>query len=285
MAARICVLFCSLLLLPWMLLSQTTAAQAEQALRARVTEFLQYHVEGNFRKAYDMVADDTKDNYFNTGKIQLKSFSVDKIEFTDSTFTKAKVTATMSKTIMVVGQELPSTMPYTITWKIENGKWVWYNEVKDAGPPMTLASIGNLLTPPAAIPAPTPVPGIDKSPDGLPKNLDDKALAEAARNILQQVSVDKNEVTLASDKSSDAKVIVHNGMGGAVQLEVNAPPVPGFTAKLEQPLVKAAGDTPVVFHFEPGDAPAARRDPIQVQLMVQPLNQVFTIRVNFAASK
>ena len=51
--------------------------QAESALRARVTEFLQYHVDGNFRKAYDMVAEDTKDEYFNSGKAQLESFKID----------------------------------------------------------------------------------------------------------------------------------------------------------------------------------------------------------------
>src|SRR5579864_740686 len=45
----------------------------EDALRARVTEFFQYHVDGNFRKAYDMVAEDTKDFYFKALKIQFKS--------------------------------------------------------------------------------------------------------------------------------------------------------------------------------------------------------------------
>ena len=73
---------------------QTPPAEAEQALRARVTEFLQYHVDGNFRKAYDMVAEDTKDDYFNSGKVQLKGFKIDDVKFTDD-FTKATVTATI----------------------------------------------------------------------------------------------------------------------------------------------------------------------------------------------
>ena len=86
---------------------QTPAEAADQALRARVTEFLQYHVDGNFRKAYDMVADDTKEEYFNSGKSQLQSFKIDDIKFTDN-FTKATVTATMSKMVAVVGQALPA---------------------------------------------------------------------------------------------------------------------------------------------------------------------------------
>ena len=110
-----------------------------------------------------------------------------------------------------------------------------------------------------------------------------KTIAAAAQSILQQVGVDKKEVTLATDRPSEDKVVFHNGMTGSVQLELSAPEVPGFTAKLEQSNVRAGGDVPVVFHYEPGD-PAARRDPITVQLVVQPLNQAFAIRVNFAAA-
>jgi len=40
----------------------------------------------------------------------------------------------------------------------------------------------------------------------------------------------------------------------------------------------------VVFRYEPGDQ-SGRRDPVNVLLTVQPLNQPFPIRVNFAASK
>ena len=111
---------------------------------------------------------------------------------------------------------------------------------------------------------------------------DDKTVAAAAQSILQQVSVDKKVITLAADKPSEEKVVFHNGMTGSVQLELTAPEIPGFSVKLEQAIVRAAGDVPVVFRYEPGD-PAGRRDPINVRLTVQPLNQVFVIRVNFAA--
>src|SRR5580658_6041018 len=50
--------------------------EVEQALRARVTEFFQFHVEGNFRAAYGMIAEDTKEYYFNTpmGDLTVESF-------------------------------------------------------------------------------------------------------------------------------------------------------------------------------------------------------------------
>jgi hypothetical protein len=275
MTARIASIAVFTVSLPLLALAQAAPPEVDQALRARVTEFLQYHVDGNFRKAYEMVAEDTKDNYFTAGKVQLLGFKIDAVKFTDN-FTRASVTATMSKTMSVAGQDFTMATPSTTTWKIENGKWVWYSDVPDVRTtPMTPAS--------ATLPATGAAPkSADNSNGGLPKDFNEQTLADAARSILQQIIVDKREITLAADQPSEQKVMIHNGMSGAVQLELSAPEVPGFTAKLEQSMLKAAGDAAIVFRYEPG-TPAARRNPIDVQLGVQPLNQIFTIRVNFPA--
>ena len=247
--------------------------EVEQALRARVTEFLQYHVDGNFRKAYDMVAEDTKDDYFASGKVQLKGFQINDVRFTDN-FTKAEVSGTISKTFSVAGQDMPVTVPSTTTWKVENGKWVWYKEAQET----RMTPMGpSLAGAPGTAP---PLRPFDAA--GLPPKLDDKAVAAAGESILQQVSVDKKVITLATDKPSEERVVFHNGMTGSVQLELTAPEIPGFSAKIEQAIVRAAADVPVVFRYEPGDS-AGRRDPVTVRLTVEPLNQVFTIRVNFSA--
>ena len=265
------------ILLPLIALGQqqTAATEAEQALRARVTEFLQYHVEGNFRKAYDLVADDTKDDYFNNGKVQLKGFTIDKLVFNDN-FTKATVTTMLSKTMNIIGQEFPATIPSTTTWKIENGKWVWTNDVK--------VVVGNTPMDPTTGRRPeTAPPDSNDAGGGLPKVFDDKTLASAAQNIMQQVGVDKRQVTLAMNRVSEDKVVFHNGMPGSVQLELGVPDIPGFSAKIEQSMVRAGADVPVVFRYDPGDPSKRRGDPINVELVVQPLNQAFTIKVNFVA--
>jgi hypothetical protein len=261
--------------LPLVALAQAPPPEVDQALRARVTEFLQYHVDGNFRKAYDMVAEDTKDEYFNSGKVQLKGFQINDVKFTDN-FTKATVTAMLSKTMSVVGQDIPMMVPSTTTWKIENGKWVWYNLAKRT----RTTPVGLASAPPTAAPT---AKGDDTTGGGLPKDLNDQAVAAAGRNILQEVSLDKKEVTLAADKPSEQQVVFHNGMTGSVQLELNAPEIPGFSVTLAQSLVRAAADVPVVFRYE-ASGPAQRRGPIDVRLVVQPLNQVFVIRVNFTAA-
>jgi hypothetical protein len=280
MATRIASLLFSISLLPLIVPAQTPAQtpaeEAEQVLRARVTEFLQYHVEGNFRKAYDMVADDTKDAYFNMGKAQIKAFKIGAVTLTDN-FTKATVLATISRTMNIMGQDLPVQVPSTTTWKLENGKWVWHNDVQTAPSPIPFPNFVPNAAPPVASGK-----SIDNGDAGLPKEFNDKTIADSARSILQQVQVDKKEITLAIDRPSEEQVIFHNGMTGSVQLELTAPDMPGFTAKLEQAVVRAAADAHVIFRYEPVDR-AQRRDFINVQLTVQPLDQVFAIRVNFAA--
>jgi hypothetical protein len=273
MPARITSTF-ALVLLPILLLAQAPGqTEAEQALRARVTEFLQYHVDGNFRKAYEMVAADTQEDYFNTGKVQIKGFTIDDVQFSEN-FTKATIRTTISRNMNVAGQDFPVMMPSTTTWKLENNKWVWYKVA--AHTPETPFG-------PSALPSATGVPPQAAADVALPKDFSDKTIAEAARSILQQVSVDKNEVTLATDKASEAKVVLHNGMSGSIQVDLSAPQIPGFTAKLDQSIVRAAGNVALVLRYEPGGG-TERRESASVQLLVQPLDQVFAVRVNFAPS-
>jgi hypothetical protein len=271
MPARITAMVAFILLpLPAMLAQAPGKTEAEQVLRARVTEFLQYHVDANFRKAYDMVAADTQDDYFNTGKVQIKGFTIDDVQFSDN-FTKANVRTTISRTMNVAGQDFPVMMPSITTWKMENGKWVWY-KIASSTPDTPFG--------PGALP---PAGGATQAAAEvtLPKDFSDKTIADAARSILQQVSVDKNEVTLASDGVSEAKVILHNGMSGSVQAEVDAPQVPGLSAKLDQSIVRAAGNATLLLRYEPRAGTPAP-GPFSLQLRVQPLDQVFAIKINFA---
>ena len=91
-----------LLLIPFLVLAEapkgpSVPKKVDQALRQRVTQFLQYQVDGNFRKALDLVAEDTQDYYLAANKTKLFSFKIDNIEYSDK-FTKAKVDSLVKKT-------------------------------------------------------------------------------------------------------------------------------------------------------------------------------------------
>src|SRR5579871_2216187 len=66
-------------------------ADIDQALRARISEFYQYHVTGEYRKAEALVAEDTKDFFYDHNKPRYLSFQISKIKYNED-FTKAEAT-------------------------------------------------------------------------------------------------------------------------------------------------------------------------------------------------
>ena len=81
--------FCAALFIPICLFAQepkpaTPPAEVDQALRERASAFLQYQVDGNFRKAFELVAEDSKDFYFSIGKTKIQSLEIDEIVYSDN---------------------------------------------------------------------------------------------------------------------------------------------------------------------------------------------------------
>lgn len=264
----------ALLLLPVLVFGQTQQpAQApppevDQALRARVSEFLQYHVDANFRKAYELVAEDTKDYYFAANKVQLKDFKITGIEYSDN-FTKAQVTTVITRMWRIHTEEEKVVVPMVTSWKVENGKWVWYFDEKNNN---KLMSMGE-----------SDIDAIRKNAETAQMpDLSPEAMKKAAEKILKQSNVDKSQVTLATDKESVERVIFHNGYPGSVMLTANvARPVPGFSAELEKTSLGMGEDTVLELRYTPAGEPP--KGPTRVNLRLQPFNQVFSVAVTFAA--
>lgn len=129
------VRFCLILLCAAASLAQTPRDPAkppddvDQALRARVDEFFQDHVTAQFRKAELLVAEDSKDYYYNRNKPHyIKYMGITNIHYSDN-FSKAAVSVNVLSPVAIPGfGGGPPTVPVPSTWKIENGKWCWYVE-------------------------------------------------------------------------------------------------------------------------------------------------------------
>src|SRR5580692_1418161 len=65
----------------WAQQPSPAVAEVEAALRARVEQYYQLQVDKKFRQAEAMVAEDSKDDYYNRAKQDIKSFSIQQIEF------------------------------------------------------------------------------------------------------------------------------------------------------------------------------------------------------------
>lgn len=251
-------------------------AGVEQALRARASEFFQDFIDGKFRQAINLVAEDTQDEYFNSPKAEIKAFKIDSIDYSDG-FTKAvvRMTVTQAWKLKAEGfiQDQQVDAPMATTWKIEDGKWMFYNRRQTSGnlTPMGLSA--------------------DIKPDAnasAPKKFDNDTMAQEAKRILNQsttaTGLSQNQVTFAMDKPSSVKIKFHNGAAGSISISLVGMPnvLAGFSAKLDKQTVNANEDAFVDVSFTP-PAEQTTVPPLgfEMAVAVEPFGQGFPIEVNF----
>jgi hypothetical protein len=100
-------------------------ADVDKALRAHISEFFQCHITGEYRKAEALVAEDTKDLYYNGNKPKYYSFEILRIDYSEN-YTKAKATVLAEMLINAPGFDRPHKFPIPSYWKLEKGEWRWY---------------------------------------------------------------------------------------------------------------------------------------------------------------
>src|ERR1700730_5404914 len=101
-------------------------ANVDRALRERITQFYQFHVDREFKKAEALVADDTRKFFYSNNKPAYLSFEIRGIEYSEH-FTRAKATVLCEQFVMAPGfADKPHKVPTPSTWKLEHGKWYWY---------------------------------------------------------------------------------------------------------------------------------------------------------------
>ncbi len=193
----------------------------DDALRARINEFYTAHVKAEFRKAESLVAEDTKDYFYNHDKPQYLGFQIVRIEYSDG-YTRAKATVSVEERVMFpgfAGQVMK--IPTPSYWKIDDGKWCWYVDT------------AKLNETPWGVMKPGPASANDTSPAAimasLPSNIDE---------LMNLVRADKSAVTLKPGESE--RVVIDNGMKGPVTLSIQGK-VEGVEAVFDR-LVVPAGE-------------------------------------------
>ena len=229
-------------------------ADVDQALRARITEFFQDHVEGKFREAEALVAEDSKDFYYNSSKTKYLSFQIVRIAYSEN-FTRAKATMLCEQYFLIPGFEhKPMKAPLPSTWKVVNGQWYWYVD-QDA-----------LLQTPFGKMKPGPGGQAGASPPSI------QSLDDVKKFIFSQVKADKQAVTVKADQPET--VTITNGANGAISLTLMAVPS-GIEAKLDRASL-AAGEK-AILTVRAGDKPHSG----VLSIRVDQTNQMIPIQVAF----
>jgi hypothetical protein len=228
----------------------------DRALRARITEFYQDHVEGKFRQAEALVAEDTKDYYYSGNKTKYLSFEIRELHYSEG-FTRAKALIMCEQYIPVPEfNNKPLKVPTPSYWKLVDGQWYWYVD-QDL---LRKSPFGGPMTPGPYVGGTTPT-----VPQTIPN------LEQMQKLFNQQVKVDKSAVTLKPGDSD--QVTVTNGAQGAMTVSL-AGAVPGVDAKLDQTSIPAGQKAVVTLRASAGAKPGV------LTLRVEQTNQVFSIQVN-----
>ncbi|MGB6944028.1 MAG: hypothetical protein WBE37_16630 [Bryobacteraceae bacterium] len=245
----------------------------DEALRARVGQFYQAFVDGKFKQAYLLVADDSQDKFFELSKDEYKSFEIIRINYSEN-FTKAAVVTAVKSEWRFQGASTISKFPLTTNWEVIDGQWYWHY--------VRPTRVATPFSPSGFVPLAPETAGEQaaKPASAVPKDI-----AGAAQRILSEVSLDKSSVRLRSDETSRDVVHVRNGMPGAVSLKLDKPDIPGLKVTLEQTNLPAHQETTIRFEWSVDNAAKSKAQTMSghpvVQLHILPTGQVFPISVAF----
>jgi hypothetical protein len=213
--------------------------EVDQALRARANAFLDSQSKGDFRKAYDLVAEDSKDYYFGATKEKAASFTIDDIQY-GAGLSTATVRSTMKREMMLAGHAVEVPQMLVSEWKLEKEEWVWYH---DPAKDVTKTIIGEVPVAPVEPTAASP----------LPKNLSNKAAVEAAKKIVvPQAALDKRSVGFILGKEATEQVTFHNSSSGVVQVSAEVRGVRDtVSVEPNSMMVNPQGDVPFKITYKP----------------------------------
>jgi hypothetical protein len=200
----------------------STPPGVEDALRARMKLFYDCYLTGKFRQAYDLVAEDSKDQYFNQAKTPYHSYKINSIQFSDN-FTKAKVMVVVNRDFTFDNHTFPVDMPMMAYWKIENGQWVWYIIPRTAEERQT--PFGTVYPETATSNAPT----ASESGKSVPKGPSDPSTMAAAFNRLAWP--DKPVLTLGPAGHFQDHAVLNNHSPNPLKFHLEFNALPGL--KLE----------------------------------------------------
>ena len=248
--------------------AQTTATdvfekappEIDEALRARVAKFFQAHVDSKFRQAEEVIADDSKEFFYNMKKSRYFGFEIIRINYSDN-FTKATVVTGVevewrSPRIGVMKVKPPMTS----LWKLENGQWYWYVvPQKDWDTPWGRMNPG-------------PDPQSNKTMAALFKGVDPQA-------VVQQVAVSTSEIRLKGYEASEGRATITNSLPGEVQLRLTAPTAPGLDVKIDKTTLKSGEVATIAVQYNP--ATKEPKPTSEVRVNIDPIGQIYPITLTF----
>lgn len=102
--------------------------EVENELKVRVEEFYNYFREGRFRQAEQLVAEESRDQFYGAKKARIFGYEIRDLKFSED-LSEAKVLVTCLTLVPGLGSK-PLSMPLPSTWKLADGKWYLFFQTR-----------------------------------------------------------------------------------------------------------------------------------------------------------
>ncbi len=236
----------------------------DDALRARIKQFYDFHVAHKYRLAEQLIAEEAKDDFYVLSKPELRDFKIGDIQYSEN-FTKAKVVVIGTMPVLLpFSSSKEMAMPFASYWKIENGLWCWYYN-KEAS---RHTPFGDVKEPAGSTTARSNGDSLPASP-----NVNIAALQSA-------VKIDRTSLDLVAGKPQTVKLA--NTLPGPVSLSISTQFLPieqtGIGAKFDKRELKANEIATLTLTADPQMKPG----PYPLRITVAPTNQVLNLTVNIS---
>ena len=212
---------------------------AEAAVRERAKQFYDLLVAGKARAAEALVCESSKDDYYSMNKGHPYGAEVGSV-FVGDDLKSAKAVVLTEEDFPGVSELKRIKMPTPTDWKLENGSWCYFLDLKESVfmTPMGLAANvkGTSKT--------------DLKPGEAPK-----APKIEPEKLVQAVAYSKHTVELPRAASGSDEIVITNGLPGPVQYQLGCPTLAGLTCKLDREGVTGGGTARLTVKFAYHGAP------------------------------
>ena len=226
-------------------------AEVDEALRARIAEFYQFHVNGEYRKAEKLVAEESQDFYYERNKPKYLGFEIQTITYQED-FTKAKATVLCEQYLTGVGLAgRRMKMPSLSSWKLVDGKWFWYVSPEE----------------------------LSRGPLGLPAKADGKAepgakppaeIPTSAGFVFGKLKWEKDELTVKPNETYT--LTITNGSPGTAMLSF-AQVLPGIKTTIDKATLNPGEKAVVTFKTDENPHSGT------IACRIDPLGEIIAIQV------
>ena len=232
-------------------------ADVDEALKARAHQWYRAHIDRKYRQAEALVAEDSKDLYFEAQKPHYFDYELGSIKYFDN-FTRATVLALVE--VEYNNARLGTIRlrpPVSTNWKLENNQWFIYIEPPSKQPNTPWGKM-----------------------DNTGKDTTNARVFRPTPDLLRKmVAPDKSQVTLPGGETASQTVSIKNEMQGAVGLSLEPINKAGLTAKLDKDLLQAGEVAHLVVEWKPLKPEA--HAPTTVVVQVSPISHRIPIKVDF----